>query len=30
MPAIHGAQIAIGTSQYQTGFDISSMVATEA
>ena len=27
MPASHGAQIAIGRSQYQTGFDISPMVA---
>jgi hypothetical protein len=30
MPAIHGAQIAIGRSQYQTGLDICSMVAMEA
>ena len=28
MPAIQGAQIAIGRSQYQTGFDMGSMVPT--
>ena len=30
MQAIQGAQIAIGRSQYQTGFDICPMVATQA